>query len=239
MARKTLSPGVAKPRQIATILEEEIRSGRLGYGERLESESALVQRFSVSRETVRKGLEKLSNRGLITKRVGIGSFVTYDGRQMDDALGWSRALSKAGARLETRILRLETIEDRELASQLQIDNPAFIALDRVRMSMADGHGVSLERSRVPVTPALADLPRVGLREGSLSKTLFAAGLVAAKGEEWADIELLTHDDAGLLRAKPKDPFLRTRRVVRKSDGEAIEFVTSLLNPTHFALHLEF
>ncbi|MGC4023779.1 MAG: GntR family transcriptional regulator [Mesorhizobium sp.] len=239
MARKALSPGTAKPRQIATILEQEIRSGRLGYGERLESESALVQRFSVSRETVRRGLEKLSSRGLITKRVGIGSFVTYDGRQMDDALGWSRALSKAGAHIETSILRLEIVQDHDLSNRLKIENPAFVALDRVRMSLADGHGISLERSRIPVTPEVAELPLTGLREGSLNKTLFAAGLVAAKGEEWADLELLSDEDARLLKALPKSPFLRTQRVVRTNDGQIIEYVTSLLNPAHFALHLEF
>src|SRR5690606_37989454 len=62
MARRTTqsSPGVAKPERIATVLEQEIRSGAIGYGERLQSESELVQRFSVSRNTVRKGLGELS-----------------------------------------------------------------------------------------------------------------------------------------------------------------------------------
>ena len=50
-----LSPGTGKPEQIATVLEQEIRSGVLGFGERLQSENELVQRFSVSRNTIRKG----------------------------------------------------------------------------------------------------------------------------------------------------------------------------------------
>lgn len=239
MALRGLSPGTAKPKQIASVLEEEIRSGRLGYGERLESEMALVERFSVSRTTVRKGLEKLSSRGLITTRVGIGSFVTYDGRQMDDALGWARALSSIGARIETRLLRLERMEDRDLAQKLGMDDPNFIALDRLRISQEDGRGLSLERSRLPVTPEIADLPERGLTEHSLSKTLFSAGLIAAKGEEWADVELVGADDAELLAAACGSPFLRTRRIVRQHDDRVIEYVTSLLNPAHFALHLEF
>ena len=57
-----LRPGAGKSEQIATVLEHEIRSGAIGFGERLQSENELVRRFSVSRNTVRKGLEELSGR---------------------------------------------------------------------------------------------------------------------------------------------------------------------------------
>ncbi|RUY68172.1 GntR family transcriptional regulator, partial [Mesorhizobium sp. M7A.F.Ca.CA.001.05.1.1] len=120
-----LSPGRGKPEQIATVLEHEIRSGVLGFGDRLQSENELVQRFSVSRNTVRKGLEELSSRGLITTKVGIGSFVTFDGKPIDDSIGWSRALADAGANAETRTLRLEVIEDPDLAALLGIESPFF------------------------------------------------------------------------------------------------------------------
>lgn len=51
--------------------------------------------------------------------------------------------------------------------------------------------------------------------------------------------MLSAADAAILGCEPGTPFLRTRRLTRASDGRAIEYVTSLLNPTHFALHLEF
>ncbi|UCI10350.1 GntR family transcriptional regulator [Mesorhizobium sp. B1-1-8] len=241
MARSAfpLSPGVAKPEQIATVLEKEIRSGVLGFGERLQSENELVQRFSVSRNTVRKGLEELSNRGLITTRVGIGSFVTFDGKRVDDSIGWSRALANAGANAETRTLRLEVIEDAELAARLGIQNPAFIAVDRVRSNAADGHAISIERSRMPLSPELEEVPLKGLREGSLHQTLRSAGLVPDHGEEWVDIEMLSGEDAAVLNCPPGTPFLRGRRLTRAADGRPIEYVVSLLNPQHFALHLEF
>jgi len=241
MARRAamLSPGVGKPEQIATVLEKEIRSGALSFGERLQSENELVQRFSVSRNTIRKGLEELSSRGLITTRVGIGSFVTFDGKMVDDAIGWSKALADAGANAETRTLRLEVIEDAELAARLGIDNPAFIAVDRARSNVGDGHAISIERSRLPLSAKLEEVPLKGLREGSLHQTLRGAGLVPDHGEEWADIEMLSAEDAAILGCAPGTPFLRTRRLTRSADGRPIEYVTSLLNPAHFALHLEF
>ncbi len=234
-----LAPGAGKPERIATALEHEIRSGRLGFGDRLQSENELVQRFSVSRNTVRKGLEELSSRGLITTRVGRGSFVTFDGKKVDDGIGWSRALANAGANALTRTLRLEVIEDPELAQKLKIANAAFIAVDRVRSNAADGHPISIERSRLPLSPELEDVPLRGLREGSLNETLRSVGLALDHGEEWADIAMLSTEDAGILGCEPGAAFLRTRRITRATDGRVIEYVTSLLNPAHFALHLEF
>lgn len=234
-----LAPGKAKPKQIATVLEKEIRSGALAFGTRLQSENELVQRFSVSRTTIRKGLEELSSRGLITTRVGIGSFVTYEGRTVNDALGWSRALADAGADLETRVLRLEVLEDSELAAQLRIEGTSFIALDRVRANAKDGRAITIERSRLPLFPEVEEIPLKGLREGSLQKTLREAGLITAQGEEWVDIEMLSAEDAAILGCAPGTPILRTRRLTRRADGRPIEYVTSLLNPAHFALHLEF
>lgn len=241
MARTVLPLKIAqaKPEQIATVLEKEIRSGMLGFGDRLQSENELVQRFSVSRNTVRKGLEELSNRGLITTRVGIGSFVTFDGKAVDGAIGWSRALADAGANAVTRTLRLEMVEDAELAAKLDIASTTFIAVDRVRSNAADGHAISIERSRLPLSPELEDVPLKGLREGSLHQTLRAAGLFPDHGEEWVDIAMLTAEDAAILACDAGAPFLRTRRLTRCADGRLIEYVTSLLNPEHFALHLEF
>ncbi|MDT7697164.1 MAG: GntR family transcriptional regulator, partial [Pseudonocardiales bacterium] len=57
-----------KHERIAQVLEREIRRGRLSYGERLPGESALAQRFSVSRNTVRAALSELGDAGLITTR---------------------------------------------------------------------------------------------------------------------------------------------------------------------------
>ncbi len=241
MSRKALlpSPGAGKPERIATVLENEIRSGLLGFGDRLQSENELVQRFAVSRNTVRKGLVELSSRGLITTKVGIGSFVTFDGMPVDDAVGWSRALANAGANAQTRTLRFEIIEDAALAAQLAIENRAFIALDRVRADAGDGHAISIERSRLPLSPELEDIPLRGLREGSLHQTLRGAGLVPDHGEEWVDIEMLSEDDAAILGCAAGTPFLRARRLTRAVDERPIEYVTSLLNPAHFALHLEF
>lgn len=229
----------AKPVRVAQALERDILSGRLRFGAQLESESDLGRRFSVSRTTVRKGLESLAGRGLITTKVGIGSFVTFDGQTIDNALGWTRALANRKDTVETQILRLERLKDKALAAFLKERRPDFIAIDRTRSLKGSGHVVSLERSRVPLRRELAHILDQGLTRGSLSATLREAGLVPQSGEEWAEIECLTAADALILGTAAGTPYLRTRRLVRDADGRILEYVVSLLDPRHFALHLAF
>ena len=241
MRQTKQQPGLAaaKPEKVAAALERDIRTGILPLGAQLESENELGRRFAVSRTTVRKGLEALAEKGLITTRVGIGSFVTFDGRTIDNAIGWTRALAGGNDAIVTSVLRLELISDKALAARIEQRAARFIAIDRTRALRPSGRVVSIERSRVPLRAELQHVATRGLTRDSLSLTLREAGLVPASGEEWAEIECLSPEDAALASVPVGTPFLRTRRLVRDADGRVIEYVVSLLDPRHFALHLVF
>ena len=88
-------------------------------------------------------------------------------------------------------------------------------------------------------PEIETLPVKGLRDGSLQATLREAGLHPDHGEEWIDAVPLGAEDAGIIGCEPGAMFLRTRRVIRTREGRVMEHITSLLNPSHFALHREF
>lgn len=229
---------VLKHQRIARVLAREIHSGVLEPGSRLPGEHALTRRFSVSRTTVRQALDELSRQGLISTHAGVGSFVAFDGSLLDNSLGWTRALADQGARITTEVLRLEAVRDARLAEELGLENVEFMALDRLRV-LPEGTPVSLERSRVPLVPALADVPVGGLLDDSLTKTLAAAGLRATHGDEWASVRPLAAEEAALLHRPEGEVWLSTRRVGRGADGRVVEQVTSLLDPARFQLHLGF
>lgn len=232
--------GLPKSAEIARTLEREIRSGLLPYGDRLESESTLVRRFSASRNTVRKGLEALARQGLIQTRSGVGSFVTYDGAALDNALGWTQALSTADSRLAVSTIRLDRITDTALAARIGAVSAEFLAVDRTRTLVGDGRIVSLERSRAPWRPGFAETLERGLANGSLTETLRGAGMIADHGEEWANVLTeLSAEDAALLGRDRRSPMLHLRRLSRDQDGAPVEHVESLLDPDRFGLHLEF
>ncbi|WP_176026268.1 FadR/GntR family transcriptional regulator [Robbsia andropogonis] len=62
-------------RALAAFLVDEIASGRLSDGVKLPAERQLSEQFGASRGAVRRVLQDLKDRGLITQSVGSGTFV--------------------------------------------------------------------------------------------------------------------------------------------------------------------
>jgi DNA-binding FadR family transcriptional regulator len=60
---------------LASYLYDEIASGRMGDGVKLPAERQLSEQFGASRGAVRRVLQDLKDRGLITQAVGSGTFV--------------------------------------------------------------------------------------------------------------------------------------------------------------------
>ncbi len=232
--------GISKSLRIAQTLEREIKSGRMSKGHRLASENELVRRFSVSRNTVRKGLEQLARQGLITTRTGIGSFVTYDGASIDSALGWTRALSKTASQIETRTLGIARGPGPARGGIVDLGATEFLCVDRLRLLGDSGVGISLERSWSPWCAAFGTVLDRGLINGSLGETHIAAGRFVDHGEEWAEVlPALRQADALLMGRSPGEAMLRLRRVTRTADDAVVEFVDSILDPARFGLHLVF
>ncbi|TPE51784.1 FadR family transcriptional regulator [Amaricoccus solimangrovi] len=83
MGRAT-APSQAEPvlgatvRALVETLTTRIVSQEYGSDERLPSERQLAQELGVARNTVREALDQLEFKGLIRRRAGSGSFVTYD-----------------------------------------------------------------------------------------------------------------------------------------------------------------
>jgi GntR family transcriptional regulator of arabinose operon len=65
-----------KYRQIFEKLQDDISSGRYKPGNRLPSEAELVRRFGASRMTVLRAMRELQLLGLVTRKVGSGTYVS-------------------------------------------------------------------------------------------------------------------------------------------------------------------
>ena len=74
----TAWPAASAADAIAAQLSRQILDGSLVTGDRLPPERSLAESFSASRGTVREALRSLSERGLVARRVGSGTFVIYE-----------------------------------------------------------------------------------------------------------------------------------------------------------------
>lgn len=225
----------SKRQQLVGDLSDLIRSGRLAHGERLPGEHQLALQYQVSRGTVRSALSELQQLELISTQAGVGSFVTFDGVQLDQRIGWARALADAGAPVTTELLGIEAVEDQALEEEF--GETAYVAVRRLRRER--DRGVSLETATVPAAGLLADLPETGLRDGSLTKTLEAAGRISVGGDQWISTERLDACAAGLLGRSIGELFLRAERTSVDVEGRLVERVVSLLDPDRFQFHLTF
>lgn len=225
-----------KHERVARVLAREIRSGVVRRGTQLPGEVELAKRFSVSRNTVRAALAVLAEDELIATRTGKGSYVLFDGQPLDGRLGWTHALSAQGVETRLRTVRIEREDDRALAERLGLTSPQLVVIERVRQ-LTDGTAISLERSRVPATEALRDLPERGLDNGSISVTLNHAGLYLDHCEQRLRGRRLTPVEAELLDRPDGTWFLHTTRTSWTATDEFAEHADELLDPDHYELSL--
>jgi GntR family transcriptional regulator len=227
-----------KYQKVAEHLTRGIHTGAFQPGDRLPGEIDLARSFEVSRSTIRQALSSLQDAGLIKTCTGAGSFVCYNGARIDDGLGWSRALANHGVAAAARILRFERLQDRALAAALDLDQTAFLALDRVRITN-EGKPVSFERSRLPWREVFGAVIATGLVDNSLNRPLERLGLTPSGGSEAVALLRLGEEEAVALAQPVGEPFLGTTRIVHDRNGAVLEHVKSLLHPEHFTLSLSF
>lgn len=223
---------------ISEALAKEIRDGIRPAGGQLPGEHALAREFGVSRTTMRAALAELSRAGLIATRTGKGSYVLFDGRRLDDRLGWAHALAVQGVESTVRTLGVREVHDADLAGRLGIEDPRFVLVERTRELTEDGTVVSYERGHLPPLPSIRSLIHGGPAEISLTAVLQDAGLRPQHGEQCLRGRRIDAEEARILRREPGDWFLETTRTSRAADT-FVEHVISLLDPDHFQLSAEF
>jgi GntR family transcriptional regulator len=156
--------------RLRDVLLEEITSSQLPPGTKLPTEGQLVERFGVSRATVRDAVRALVEAGYVVRRRGSGSYVTERRRMphgLDSTLSYLAMIESAGFRAGMHIVEaaLEPCSENDDPLQLGAGD-TVLAVERVRT--ADDRPVIYSRDRIP-----ARLLRSGLDLRELDPSLFA------------------------------------------------------------------
>ena len=203
----------------------EISSGKLAPGGRLGAEREIAERFGVSRSTVRAALDDLARSGAIRRARGRtgGIFVAERKveRDLTSLASLPAYLRRQGFQSDARVISTAMISsDGELAAALGL-GPDELAHEIVRVRLADGEPISLERAVFPADrfPDLLDRSL----SGSLYE-LFATeyGLEAGEAEERIEIVAAGSSEARLLGVPEGAPLVTITRTAWDSDGVAFE-----------------
>lgn len=137
-----------KYKKIADSLEKDIREGKFNETKKLPTEEELMSIFRVSRNTIRKVVGQLVNRGYIFQVQGSGMFLRETPITDYINLGSLRGLTKnlVSQNIETKVLELHVIEANEaLAERMQCQLRTKLYFVK-RLRIVDGKSFSIEIS---------------------------------------------------------------------------------------------
>lgn len=224
------APGGRTSEEVRRALAERIGNGQLRPGQRLGAERALAAELGVSRATLRQALAVLEEAGVV-RRVpgrGGGTFVAKGKieRDLSRIVGVPALLRSQGVVAGTRVLSARLAPADDVAAQALRARPGDLLVDLVRIRLADGSPISLERAKLPAKrfPGLLELP-LGGSVYELIEEHFATKPHDAV--ERIEVVLASADEAAILEVEVGAPLMAITRTATDADGEPIEFSRDL------------
>ncbi|MCS2168865.1 GntR family transcriptional regulator [Scandinavium sp. TWS1a] len=137
---------------VEIALAADIAEAKLPPGSQLPSEGRLIERFNVSRTTLRKAIENLVARGLVEIRRGKGTFVTQPKivQELTSLTGFVEDMQKSGRVPTARLLDKTVVTaDARVAGKLAL--PVGSDVMRIqRIRLADGIAISFDETYLPL-----------------------------------------------------------------------------------------
>lgn len=201
-------------------LQTEVEASR--PGERLGTERELAERLGVARSTIRTALADLERNGVVRRARGRAGGIFVAERKVERDLtsltGLPSYLRRQGFESDARVLSTATLEaDAETAAALGVE----LVLEVVRVRLADGEPISLERASFPAErfPGLLDRAL----SGSLYELLQSDyGLEPGEAEERIEVVSAGATEARLLGVPRGAPLLTVARTTWDADGQPFE-----------------
>lgn len=230
----TLKRDVQMPlyQQMANEIKAQIASGELRQNEQIMTEMELSREFGVSRITVRKALELLVEEDILSKRQGVGAFVTGKKlvRSMNVMMGFTQTCEANGQNATSRLLFAGLNEARPADIKLLgvKEGDSVISLKRLRF--CDNVPVMVEEVRLQ--RSFAYLLGEDLT-GSLHKMLAENGIKVVKGVKTISISSATKEESSLLGMGEGAALLLQRDVSYDENGQAVYRSKSVINADRY------
>ncbi len=228
--------------QIERNLRDLILSGQLQPGEAVPSEWDLAGFYGVSRLTVRRALDDLVRQEWLSRRQGVGTFVSRPtvAAISPSQLSFTQEMLAIGRRPTSRLLSSRIVEAGATAAQrlgLEAGEPL---VEIVRLRLADDVPILLETAYLPTRrfPGLEDEP--GLASGSLYDCLGARyGAAVARVDQTLKAIVLSKQQAKLLGVAPGSPAILSESVAYTADGETVEYSVSVAHNEYSQFYFSF
>ena len=213
--------------RIRESLRDKIRQGELIYGEKLPSEDELAAQFGVSRMTVRQGITDLIEEGLLYRRHGVGTFVSFPHVERDHSrlTNFFESSNAKGINARAVILCLEVVPAKpKVAKALSLkEGDPVIRIRTLRF--ADEVPVTVHDAHIPhhlFAPILEEEFN-SLEAQHLWTILETYGYRVKSAEQKLEAREADEELAELMEIEEGAPILYKERTVFADDGTPVEF----------------
>ena len=207
--------------QISEPIAELINTGALPADTRLEDELSMAARLHVSRPTARQALQRLVDRGLLTRRRGVGTIVppSQVPRPLD-LTSLMKDLVEAGHKVQTTIQRYGAHPATEAeAEALKIEAGTLIVhIERTRFT--NNEPIAVLRNLIPadIAPTMQEL-----ESGSLYGLMRERGVILTSARQVIGARTATTKEAKLLSEHRGAALLTTQRTTYDPSGRIVEY----------------
>jgi GntR family transcriptional regulator len=234
-------------RQIADQLREAIDKGRFTEGDKLPSETELVEHYGVSRMTVRNALSVLQGEGLVVSEHGKGVFVRprppvrrlasdrFARRHRDQGkAAFTVEAEAAGSRPEVDSLEVkEERPSQDIATRL--GGPRRV-LARRRRYLLDGRPVEFAVSYIPLDLATGTpIAEPNPGPGGIYARLEELGHRLDRFEEEIRARMPSPQEIKTLRLATGVPVIHLIRTAYDSGGRAVEVCDTVMAADAYVL----
>jgi DNA-binding GntR family transcriptional regulator len=220
--------------QLAQHYENEIHSGNLDSGDRLENEVKIAEELGLSRPTVRAAFRYLVDKGLVMRRRGQGTVVTKEKVSRSVKLtSLFDDIAGAGQRPTTTVLHNEVVKASDLVKEALglADEQFVIYLERLRF--VDGEPIALMHNYIPTS--LVTLSSAMLEEHGLYELLRASGIFPYSATQRFSAKNATTIEARALNETKGTALLTMERTTYDERGQSLEFAQHVYRASRYAL----
>lgn len=222
--------------QIKDLIQAEIHDGK--YKEKIPSERELMERFSVSRSTIREAISHLVREGVLQKVHGKGTFITTK-KSVHEWLNalhsFTETVQNMGMKPGAKLLYTNVVTACEKEKAILKEDSLFTI---ARIRTADNLPIAIERHYYGKAIG-TKLQRYNLEISTIYDLIEKElQIMIVEAEQIIKCKQISDEDAAHLQLERGVNVLEVERIITGVNGEPIEYYTSIFHPEVYSLRIK-
>lgn len=213
--------------QLADLIERKINKNEYPLGSKIPSERELIDTFGISRMTVRKAIEVLIEKGLLTRVHGKGTYVSQATVRspLDSIQSMGKFIQDSGLLPSNKVLLTKKEKAGVKYSRIFHLSPDDDIFPLFRLRLANGKPFALEYTYTPYD-IVPNLDSYDFEQCSFYDLLETNHISPSHDTQRLEIVRVLNPQASLLNLEEGSAVFMLHNTVRDSSGRTIEYTRS-------------